>query len=262
MRTEPPLRLANSPLVLVLSQVRFEPVLKMSDHIADIQDAMRKEGLVRFTQEETQQIIFGPKLTTSQQTRWVFANREQTEAVVLTNAFFVYEVSKYDVFETFLERLQTLFAHVRSASELTFSSRVGLRYVDLILPGNGHSVDEFIAPSLRGLSAGNLGAKNTSYQFVIESQTDVGKFFIRSYENTGEQFLPPDLQTQHLKFETSTNADDEFRILDFDHVSDQEIDFQGGALAKHLWALHATSERGFKAATTDDAMKYWKGDVK
>lgn len=261
MRTKPALKLENSPLVLVLSQVRFEPVLKMSDQIADIQDAMRKEGLIRFSQEETQQITFGPKLTTSQQTRWIFGNREQTEAVVLTNDFFVYEVTEYDLFETFVDRLLALLQPVRTKAELPFASRIGLRYIDLILPGGGHSVDDFIAPSLRGLSAKDLGAKSVNYQFVIESQTEIGRFFIRSYESSGEHFLPPDLQTKHLKFSKSTSSDDQFRVLDLDHVSDQEIDFEGDALKKHFWRLHETTERGFVAATTADAIKYWKGEL-
>lgn len=262
MRTGQPLKLENSPLVLVLSQIRFAPILKMSEYIPDIQEVMRKAGLVRFAQEETQQIVFGPKMTTNQQTRWIFSNREENEAVVLTNDFFVFEVSKYDVFETFLDRLLSLFEHVRHSADLTFSSRLGIRYIDLLLPNEKHSVDDLIASTLRGLPADVLGTKGATYQFVIESQTDLGTFFIRSYENSGEEFLPPDLKTQHLKFEKSTTSSDEFRILDLDHVSNQEVDFDGDALKTQFWKLHETTEKGFAAATTPDAMKYWKGESK
>ena len=41
MRTEPALKLERSPLILVLSQIRFSPVLKMADFVPDIQEKMR-----------------------------------------------------------------------------------------------------------------------------------------------------------------------------------------------------------------------------
>ena len=259
-RTEPALKLERSPLILVLSQIRFSPVLKMADFVPNIQEKMRQDGLVRFNQEETQQIVFGPAVKTIQSTRWVFGNREQNESVILTSDFFVYQVSCYDVFETYLERLLLLFDHVRNHAGLSFSAQIGLRYIDLVRPGGSHSVDDFIAPSLRGLSASKLGVKSANHQFAIQSQTEIGTLFLRSYENTGEQFLPPDLQTQHLKFPAPTTADEEFRILDFDHICKEEVDFDGDGLSDRLWELHQATKKAFKAATTSDAMTYWKGD--
>ena len=76
MRTEPRLKLRRSPLILVLAQIRFNPLLKMSDYIPDIQEAMRGKGLIRFNQEETQQVVFGPVVKTNQTTRWVFGTSE------------------------------------------------------------------------------------------------------------------------------------------------------------------------------------------
>ena len=37
-RTLPPLKLSKSPLVLVLCQVRFTPILAMADYVPRIQD--------------------------------------------------------------------------------------------------------------------------------------------------------------------------------------------------------------------------------
>lgn len=262
MRTEPTMKLERSPLILVLAQIRFNPVLKMADFVPSIQEAMRGEGMVRYRQEETQQVVFGPVVKTNQTTRWVFSNREQNQAVVLANDFFVFEVSNYDVFESFVESLQSLLLHIKREASLSFSTQVGLRYVDLVQPGGGRSVDDFISPSLRGLSASDLGVEVANHQFAIQCQTDLGTLYFRSYENTGEQFLPPDLQTEHLKFPEAAASSDEFRILDFDHVGAGEVEFEGNALSERLWKLHDYTKRAFKAATTDEAIKHWKGDGK
>ncbi|MEZ6115543.1 MAG: TIGR04255 family protein [Pirellulaceae bacterium] len=260
MRTEPALKLERSPLILVLAQIRFTPVLKMADYVPDIQDKMRQEGLVRFTPEETQQIVFGPVVKTNQSTRWVFSNRLQNESVILSNDFFVYQVSRYEVFERYVERLLLLFKHIRERAGLNFAAQIGLRYVDLVRSGGSYSVDDFIAPSLRGLSAVDLGVKTANHQFAIQSQTEIGTLFLRSYENTGDQFLPPDLQTQHLAFPAPPANDEDFRILDFDHISKEEVDFEGDGLSDLLWKLHEATKKAFDVATTSDAMKYWKGD--
>ena len=120
-------------------------------------------------------------------------------------------------------------------------------------------MDDFIAPALRGLSAEELGVKSANHQFTIQSLTEAGTLFLRSYENTGTQFLPPDLQTQHLKFPLTTTAEDKFRILDFDHMSTEEVDFGGDGLERRFWELHKGTKRAFDAATTTDAMSYWSG---
>lgn len=260
-RLEPGLKLERSPLILVLSQIRFSAVLKMADFIPDIQEAMRGEGLARFTQEESQQVVFGPVVKTNQTTRWVFSNRAQTEAVILSNDFFVYEVSKYDVFETFTSRLLPLFEHVCKAAKLSFAVQTGLRYIDLLQGNANHNVDDFISETLRGLTAEQLGVKTANHQFVIQAETDLGTLFLRSYENTGDQFLPPDLQTKHLQFKASTSSDEEFRILDFDNVSLGDFDLDGDAVEQKLWQLHASTDRAFRAAVTEVALEYWKGDV-
>lgn len=41
MRSTPALKLERSPLVLVLSQVRFPALLSMSEHVAEIQTRLR-----------------------------------------------------------------------------------------------------------------------------------------------------------------------------------------------------------------------------
>ena len=103
MRKEPALKLKKSPLVFVLSQVRFSPILKMENYVPDIQEDLRKQGFPRYKKEDIQQVSFGgPDIRAERDNRWVFSSRDQTEAIVLAPTFVVYETTNYDVFETFV----------------------------------------------------------------------------------------------------------------------------------------------------------------
>lgn len=256
-RSVPGLKLNQSPLVLVLTQIRFPAVLRIDKHIPDIQESLRELGLTRFNQEESQQVIFGPEVKTNASTRWVFSNRKQDEAVVLANNFFVYEVSQYDVFDTFVERLLTVLKPIYETAKLSFSDQIGVRYVDLLRGNESHTIDSLVCESLRGLTADQLGMKAANHQFVIQGPTEHGILWLRSFENTGEQFLPPDLQTEHLKHAVHTSKDDKFRVLDFDHIARAEIDFVEDDLRSKLWDLHEHTDRAFRAAVTKEARANW-----
>lgn len=258
-RSLPALKLQRSPLVLVLTQIRFSPVLKMDRFVSDIQEQLRESGLTRYSREETQQLVFGPEFKTNASTRWVFANRERTEAVVLANDFFVYEVSVYDTFDIYVERLLKLFRIVSELAMLSFSEQIGMRYVDFLKGDGSLSVDELVCEPLRGLSAQDLGMSEASHQFMIQGKTPFGTLAIRSFENTNEQFLPPDLQTEHLAFKIKTSKGEEFRIIDFDHIHRGETDFTDEALREKLWSLHDHTDKAFRSTVTDRALEYWQG---
>jgi len=253
------LKLNRSPLVLVLAQIRFSPVLKMDKYVGDIQEALREAGLTRFVKEETQQVVFGPEFKTTASTRWVFSSRNREEAVVLASDFFVYEVSKYETFDVYVERLLELLKPVYELAKLSFAEQIGLRYIDLLIAEEELAVDDLVCESLRGLKAEALGLKAANHQFVIQGPTEHGMLYIRSFENTGEQFLPPDLQTEHLKYRVKTKLGDKFRVIDFDHISPGEIDFAEDALRDKLWAIHDHTDKAFRSAVTSKALEHWKG---
>lgn len=260
-RSEPALKLKKSPLVLVLTQLRFPTFLHMGKCVGDIQDSLRKLGLIRFTPEETQELVFGPEFKQRSSTRWVFSNRARTEAIVLANNFIVYEVSQYDSFDKYLARMLELLTPVHQAAELVYSEQIGMRYVDLLRGTDTLSADEMVCESLRGLNANTLGLDESNYQFVIQGVTPHGTLSIRSFENTGAKFLPPDLQTEHLSFGVEVDEHEQFRVIDFDHIHRGEVDFEGEALGDKLWSLHDHTDITFRQIVTEDAINHWKGDA-
>ena len=261
MRKEPPLKLERSPLVFVLTQVRFPALLSMEEHVAVIQAGLRGQGYTRFSEERIQQVAFGGgDVKTSFNTRWAYPNRARTEAVILAPSFIVYETSDYDVFDTFVDRFSAVVEVVADATKIDFAEQVGLRYVDLIRPAGGRAASDFLRERVRGLSTEDLGAKVTGYQFMTQAQTDCGDLYVRSFEKSGSGFMPPDLVSTHLEFKPDTEelANETYRVLDIDHIAKSEIEFASAHLVARLWSLHDTSSKAFRAAVTEDAVDFWK----
>lgn len=261
MRKEPALKLERSPLVFVLSQVRFPALLKMADYLPDIQESLRQDGFSHFAKEDIQQVTFGgPEIKAERDIRWVFAARDRSEAVILAPSFVVYETSRYDVFETFTERFAKVLDLVGSVTKIDLVEQVGLRYVDLIRAVEGNAAADFLRERVRGLSEADLGVKSSRHQFMTQAQTEHGDLYVRSFENSGSNFMPPDLVSTHLRFSVQAEdlKDEVFRVLDVDHIAKGEFDFTADALIRKLWDLHDYSTKAFRAAVTEDAIEYWK----
>lgn len=261
MRNQPPLKLERSPLVFVLSQVRFPALLSMEEHIAAIQAGLRKEQFTRFSQESIQEVTFAKgEIKTGLNTRWAFPNRRRTEAVILAPAFLVYETSDYDVFETFVARFSSVLDVVAAATNIDFVEQVGLRYLDLIRPAAGFAASDFLREQVRGFSSDDLGVKVVGHHFMTQAQTESGELYIRSFEKSGPGFMPPDLISTHLEFKPDPEqlANETYRVLDIDHIAKGEIEFASAPLEKTLWDLHDVSSAAFRAAVTEEAMDFWK----
>jgi uncharacterized protein (TIGR04255 family) len=262
MPNDPNQKFQRAPVVFVLAQVRFPAILKMAAYVPEIQNFLREQGFARYAEEQMQQLIFGPQIKAEMGNRWVFAKRDRREAVVLATNFVVYETSQYDVFGTLAARFRDVLRVIKEQTRVEFADQLGLRYVDLIRQADRTTPRDFLREPLRGLTSDELGASTSQCQFVIQAKTQHGDLFIRSYEGCGSDFMPPDLISTHLDYGVTMSEDDCFRILDFDHISRGEIDFDPDAVLDRIHALHESTSHAFHAAVTPQAIEYWKTGTK
>lgn len=261
MSEHPRLELARSPLALVLGQVRFAPVMKMADHIPDIQEAMRNQGFVWFDKEQIQRLVWGPQISPEPMERWLLCSKEREELVVLTRDFVVYETSRYDRFEDFVKRFKVVLDVIKDVTDVSDASRVGLRYVNVIRSIDGKQPRELLVESIRGLTDQDLEARDVRHESVSEASTNYGRIRIRAIEERGEEFLPHDLRDTRVSFREKPGPDEVSRILDIDHFSTTDRDFKSPTLVKALWDLHSSIEKTFRAAVTKEAMEIWKKEA-
>jgi len=72
-------KLARSPLVYVVAQVRIGAVLKMGDYVPEIQEHMRQAGYALYRPGEVRDLQFGPGGTALRVARqWAFDRIDRT----------------------------------------------------------------------------------------------------------------------------------------------------------------------------------------
>lgn len=257
MRTLPALRLSKSPLILVLAQVKISTVLQMGEFLSKIQERLRRD-LPVFRVSRTQEILLGPKPIVGSHDRWLFSNKDKTRTVVLAPDFVVLVASAYTVFEEFAEALRDVLEVVGAETQVALSDRLGLRYVDLIRLADGESFDQYLHQGLAGVPPGDLGARKVLQQVQIQAETEMGTLLVRLWQTDDGSFLPPDIQGGDVNLTTTAPpAGETVTILDIDHFSIRQRDFNVERLIEDMWRLHDGSDHAFRAIATEFARARW-----
>jgi uncharacterized protein (TIGR04255 family) len=145
-------KMSNAPVYFTVAQVRFNPVLNMEGYLVTIQEKMRTAHFSDFKRETIQQLIvpFGSLSDSGQvptpsfvpQARCIFGNIEGTTEFVLENSALALQTTAYETFEVFSKTLLDGLEIVHDALRLDFTERVGLRYLDAILPKERESLSD------------------------------------------------------------------------------------------------------------------------
>lgn len=242
---------------MVLAQVRFAPMLKMADYVPGIQEELRRNGYPRFRALKTQEVVLGPQPEFRESERWLFANKEKTEVVVLAQDFVVLETSRYTVFEDFAQHLETVLKTIGTVTDASLVHRLGLRFVDLILPNEDENLDEYLQRKLHGLQPGDLAMDKVLNQFESRGDTEVGHLIVRLHQNVAGEFLPPDLKPTELAFGPAPNQGDVVTLLDIDHFSLEDRDYDVPELIDVMWNLHEFTGKAFESSVTEKALERW-----
>jgi len=259
-RQIPALHLPKSPLIFVLAQVRFAPVLSMEEKIPDIQDSLRKNGFPRLSIREIETTAHDASgnIKVESRKQWEFIDKEKRASVLIDTSFIVFQVTQYKVFEDFLsafKRILELFAY---HAEPSLTERVGLRYIDLITPSEDQELKNYLSPSLRGFSI-QVGDKREVFRSESVTQTGTNSRFIHRYAEANQGYgFPPDLQPIALAFDRNLNLKSPFGLIDMDHFMHIDDDFSVGKITDDLSSLHDYHTKAFAASVTETAMKEWR----
>lgn len=256
----PAVHYPRSPLVFVLAQVRISPVLAMESKIPAMQESLRKSGFPRLNVRDIEAIQHFPdgKYQIERNRQWEFINAGRTASVLVDQNFLIYQVTQYQLFEDFVETMRNALQVLEEFAEPGIMSRIGLRYVDLVTPAEGKSLEHYFAAGLRGF---RLPGDVPRERFRAESisATDKNMMFIHRYlEATRGVGLPEDLQPLTLNPSRSLAMKSLFGLLDMDHVMDVDEPFSTEAAVRHLWALHHHQKIAFEASVTPEALAEWK----
>jgi len=259
-------QMANAPLALVLAQVRFSPYLTLSNYIPAIQDALRK-NYPAFRHDQTQSVEIGPTPgppKTSTDDLWNFTNRENQEGFVIQQHSLVFLATHYKTFDDFSERHVTLLRAFEKIVPDVLVERLGLRYVDVIVPKEGEKPEDYVTSGLRGCEIGFLSPKNSRSQYQARWILDDGTLLFRFATGITPPFWPSDLRTVQLTHpEVITRAHAahatnlRMGIMDFDRIANHRGPFVSSDLSSLFSKLHDDLSRTFKGAMSSHAEAEW-----
>ncbi|HEX3939002.1 MAG TPA: TIGR04255 family protein [Xanthobacteraceae bacterium] len=263
-------KMKNAPVYFVLAQVRFNAVLTLDSYVPAIQDALRKAGYADFAKLmiSTVNLNLGVPATANQMpvaqtARYLFLNEKKFSGFLLDQASLIFQTTEYETFDpfrdAFLLGLKTLN---ESVGGLSFCERIGIRFLDAIIPNPNEKITDYLAPSLVGLldklnerqlkhviseTWSTSDQANLMCRAVIQDQTAKGVSFA------------PDLQPMLLqvaeKFRETSGI---YGIIDTDAWYENRQKFDIDKIKEKLISLHGDVRDSFDEMVTPHAFSVWE----
>lgn len=214
----------RNPLVEVVCQLRFPPILKIShQEPVEFQDMIRfKYPLLEITRAqlspEILQVVQQLGLPLQSDTTYSFKSEDQRWSLSITKDFIAITTASYERYEQFKERLEEALEIFESIYMPSSYTRIGLRYQDLIIRSKLGIEDkdwsELIAKHIASeLYESNLSSSIHTILKSLVLKTEGGQINL----NHGLVSLK----------ETQSNNDEIAYLFDADFYTEQKIEGKG-----------------------------------
>jgi uncharacterized protein (TIGR04255 family) len=260
----------NAPVVYVIVQVRFSPVLSLQTYVPQIQEHFRRNGFPAFEPRYNFQLALSvqpsaepepaaPAIPVERTLSYVFSNRHRNQSFVLEQNGLTLHVTDYLDFKWFLDMFLTHQEHINEVISPDSSERIGLRYIDAVLPKPGSKVKDYLIPEVLGLSEqpvdGSLQHSFSETMLLHGNTSTVSRITIRK----GPIAFPPDMAALPVLINSRfTDYKSIHALLDTDSFQTVHAPMDVQKLRTTLDHLHDSVENAFNAVTTDFARADWK----
>lgn len=255
----------KAPLAYVLAEVKTEALSDINDYQPSIAKQLRQDYPIQRKMHLSRLVATGTQIMFEQEngSAWEFASPENKVAVILRSNGVVLHATSYTNSEAFLDRLDRILK-VFSEIPSIYVNRLGIRYVDFILPKKGETPEDYINAKLNpdlGLSVKKEGYSATN---IASYPMENGMLNIRYMRGRGLPSLPPDLglltlePSHHMKSAVSeaqpTAILDTDRFIEFSPVEKLDLAKVSGLFT----AMRGDISRSFKEyVITEHAKKEW-----
>lgn len=258
-------KLPDAPLIYVLAQVVFTRIPKMGSLWEDFHqrvfDVYPESGM-----EQIDQFAVKPEgVEISKETRWNLVSSDHRKGLILHSNALILHTTSYSTSGDFFADLRfALDGLVQVLPARIEAKRLGLRYVDLLVPRDGLSVDQQVTDALRTPSFEDLGCKVRRTDATVHYETSIaGEMVLRYRQSAGPDVLPGDLFPNALQpaplLTKPRPSIGVVGLLDFDHFVSRDQPFEVEPITAEFRKLQETTSAAFRAVTTPDAMRAWEG---
>lgn len=261
-------KMANAPVYYALAQVQFNPVA-MTKYADDIQDILRRHSYTLYDSQTVPQLHFAvvqgqasAEPSIAPVTSWKITKTDGSAGFVLSSTALTYHTTQYDTHNEFFDELLLGLDAVHRVVGLDHLSRLGLRYLNAVLPREGETVEQYLASGLHGapFAARRRYALSESV-FDTESTPliSAGTLIARTLRANLQLGFPPDIPAPNLvlreRFKEAGIMD--HAIIDLDHFVEGRMPVESKKVLAQLISLHGTLKQVFKAMSTNDARNVW-----
>ena len=261
--------MSNAPVYYALAQAHFNPVAAMSKYVDQIQDRLRREGYPLFEpQQVTHLVVPGPGQAQPAEPQithtvsWLITRSDRTAGFILAPSAITYHTTHYQTHKEFIAELLRGLTAVHEAVSLDHVSRLGLRYLDAVLPRTGETTEQYLVGGLHGIDF-NAARRHAMTESVFATDTHPlvpkGTLVVRVYRAVAPLGFPPDMLPTGLAIAPQFEIKEprEHAIIDTDHYVEGRMPVEMDKLNDQLLSLHGTIKSVFRATTTDHARSAW-----
>ena len=262
-------KLSNPPVYYTIVQAQFNPVAAMANYINEIQDKLRREGYTLFDTQKVTQLHFETtqpsapnKAEVVEIPIWRMTKSDQKSGFILNQSQLVYHTTHYETHDQFFDAFLLGLERVHSTIKLDHLSRLGLRYLNAVLPSADEAVDQYLVNGLHGVNieaTPRYSLYESVFNTTIEPTSTSGILVNRVLCRAGALGYPPDINPPDLlplpKFAKGDNIS--HAVIDIDHFIEGQMPLNFDQTKIQLSSLHAGVKQAFKATVTDYARKVW-----
>jgi uncharacterized protein (TIGR04255 family) len=261
--------MSNVPVYYALAQAHFNPVAAMTKYVDQIQDRLRRAGYPLFEpQQLTQRVVPAPGQAPQQEPQiqqtvsWLITRSDRTAGFILGPSTITYHTTHYRANNEFIPELLRGLATVHEVVSLDHISRLGLRYLDAVLPRAGETTEQYLVSGLHGIAFNAVPQQATAESvFTTETHPLVprGTLIVKVYRANAPLGFPADIPPAGLTITPQFNIKEprEHAIIDTDHYVQGQMPMEIDKLNEQLLSLHGTIKSVFNATTTAHAHAAW-----
>jgi uncharacterized protein (TIGR04255 family) len=261
-------RMTRAPVYFVIVQARFNPIMALDSYAPQIQEQFRKHGFPDAQKGVLTTLSLNlaprageqssPQVPVAQTTRYTFQNMDRTAGFILDPGALTFQTTEYDVFESFSREFQRGLEIVHAAVGLSFTDRIGFRYLDAVFPKANETLADYLNPAVLGLGQ---HFRETLIHSLSETRLRSAdhQVIARVIIQDGEVGLPPDLAPGSLTIaERFRGLRGRHAILDTDGFFETREAFNLDYIRDHLRVIHDEIAKAFQATVTPRAIKTWE----
>jgi uncharacterized protein (TIGR04255 family) len=257
-------QMANAPLIYVLAHVVFTRIPNMAKHWDNFHESiferypkMNIEDITEFQVEKAESVKFISQ-------RCHIRDTNEQEGLILSSDSLIFHTSSYTKSSDFFSKLEfvmTNLINILSSSNIE-TTRIGLRYVDLLLPGEDLPVEDQVSGKLGGISLDKAECDFLKLEEVTKYSTPQGgHLVIRHRQSKDADILPSDLFPNTLRHAERLNINKPkgaiVGLIDYDHYVLCADEFKSDVVINKIKEMRVTSSAAFKLIATPEAMDLW-----